>query len=340
MTVLKIAGAILFYIGGYIAMHVLVYREIANGLEFNRAIKAITAITLILLGSLIITSRILDSFMETKIMFLVGATWFGIIFTALPVFVIEFIFRLIFKKKRKLLAISAILLTAVLSVSALFISRFSLHVKEVKLEYEGLPEQLNGYTIIQISDIHLGALTTVDWFAEITEKINLAKPDLIVITGDLIDQDICDYKEYCNLLRSLNAKDGVFIIPGNHEYYAGFTYFERVVNEGNLTLLVNENKKINRFLYIAGIDDPAGRQMKNTKPDVEKAIKGIGTDKFLIFLTHRPEYFDDVYNKGADLVLAGHTHAGQIFPNDLIIRFYMKYHFGLYKKNGSYLYTT
>ncbi len=340
MSVLKIAGAILFYLGGYIAMHIFIHREIARGLEFPKWLRGISTILFIIIGSMLISSRILDSFLNTNILFLIGATWFGIIFTALPVFVLEFILRMIFKEKRKIFAYCATILTIVLSVAALFISRYGLRLKEIELKYDNLPKQLNGYTIIQISDLHLGALTTTEWFNDVVNRVNHENPDLIVITGDLLDQDICDYKEYCELLRSLKAKDGVFIIPGNHEYYAGYSSFEKVVQESNLTLLVNENKRLNWNTYIAGLDDPAGERMKNTKPDIEKTLKGIDKDKFLIFLSHRPEYYDVVYDKGADLVLAGHTHAGQIFPNDLIIRFYMKYHYGLYKKNDSYLYTT
>ena len=337
---MKIALGILFYLGGYIAMHIFVHREISKGLELKKWVRGVITIVMILAASLLITSRILDSFFNTKLLFLIGASWFGIMFSAFTIFVIKFILRLIFKKHDKTLTISAIALTVILVISSMFISLYGLRVREIELRYKNLPPELDGVTIVQLSDLHLSSITSEKWFANVIEKTNALNPDIVVITGDLMDSNICNYENYCNIIKKIKAKKGVFAVPGNHEYYAGFENFMKIQEKSNVRILVNENFRITEELFIAGIDDLTGKRTLNREPDIKEALKDISPGAFIILLSHRPEYFDEAVEEGIQLVLAGHTHAGQIFPNDLFIRFYMKYHYGLYKRESSYLYTT
>ncbi len=321
-------------------MHIFVHREISRGLELKKWVRGVIAIGMILVASSLITSRILAGFFNTKLLFLIGASWFGIIFSAFTIFVIKFILRLIFKEYDKVLTISAIALTVIIVISSMFISLYGLRVKEIELTYKNLPVELEGITIVQLSDLHLSSITTEKWFANVIEKTNALNPDIVVITGDLMDSDICNYENYCDIFKKIKAKQGIFAVPGNHEYYSGFEKFLALQEKTNVRILINENSRISKNFFIAGIDDPTGKRTGKKEPDIKKALKDIPPGAFIILLSHRPEYFDEAVEEGVHLVLAGHTHAGQIFPNDLLIRFYMKYHYGLDKIENSYLYTT
>ncbi len=321
-------------------MHIFVHREISKGLELKKWVRGVITIGMIFVASSLLTSMILNSFFNTKILFLIGASWFGIMFSAFTIFVIKFILRLIFKKHDKVLTISAIAVTVILVISSMLISLYGLRVREIELTYKNLPPELDGVTIVQLSDLHICNITTEKWFENVIEKTNALNPDLVVITGDLMDTNICNYENYCNIIKKIEAKKGVFAVPGNHEYYTGFENFLKIQEKSNVRILINENSRVSENFFIAGIDDPTGKRTGKREPDIKKALKDIPPGSFIILLSHRPEYFDEAVEKGVHLVLAGHTHAGQIFPNDLLIRFYMKYHYGLYKIENSYLYTT
>jgi hypothetical protein len=193
---------------------------------------------------------------------------------------------------------------------------------------------------VQLSDLHLDSTKSAGKVAGMVEAVNELDPDLIVITGDFIDGDITSDSLFCDSLSQLKARYGIISITGNHEFYAGIDYFLEFSKKLNITVLRNEKKTVAQALEIVGIDDNEGRQFSRMGPDLDGAMKGCDPAKPVILLRHRPEGFEQAVRKGVALQISGHTHAGQIPPMDLLVCLFLKYPYGLYRKNGSYLYTS
>ena len=272
----------------------------------------------------------------------IGTIWFGTIFIALTIFFIIDILRLCFHSQsfRYYSTIVGLVALCIMSIYSVYNGTRRPVVKPVQIKIQKLSDDLNGFRIVQLSDLHLNFMKSKRWLEGVVEKTNELKPDLIVITGDLVDADLCKFREFCVVLKQLNAKYGVFAVTGNHEYYAGIDMFSEIARDSNITVLRNQKTTIADVIELVGIDDKAGKSFSETGPDLTKAMRDCDLTKLVILLSHQPDVFDKAVDLGVDLQLSGHTHAGQILPIDLIVMCYFKYPYGLYHKNSSYIYTT
>ena len=160
------------------------------------------------------------------------------------------------------------------------------------------------------------------------EETNRQNPDLIVLTGDLIDSDICNGLNFCAILKGLKAKYGVFAVTGNHDFYASIDTFMKVANETGITVLRNRNARPADFIELIGVDDKTGSQFGESGCDLASALKTpniIDKNKLVILLSHQPDIFDEAVKEGVNLQLSGHTHAGQIPPVDILVQLFFKY---------------
>ena len=200
--------------------------------------------------------------------------------------------------------------------------------------------ELTGFSIAHLSDLHLDGLKTLKWFQSIIMRVNNLNPDLIVITGDLIDSACDGLEKFCEPLRQLKAPYGVFAITGNHEYYVGINRFLEFAEKSNIIVLRNSSRTIANAIELIGIDDDTGKRFSLAGSDLKKAIANCDSSKPLILLSHQPKYFTEVSAMGIDIQLSGHTHAGQIPPMDLIVSLLYEYPYGLYRNDSSYIYTS
>jgi uncharacterized protein len=217
-------------------------------------------------------------------------------------------------------------------------------VKEIRVPIEGLPNVLSGLSIAQISDLHVGPTIGRKYVEDVVKRTNALNPDLIVLTGDLVDGSPEVLSDPLEPIRNLKAKYGVFFVTGNHDYYwGGQAWVDKFRNLGILPL-INENAILNvgdsKFL-LAGVTDPVGEEfLKDHKPDMAKASR-IGSDvkcDLKILLSHRPDCFPEAEKAGFNLQLSGHTHAGQFFPWNLIVGLAYKYYRGLNQHEKLWLY--
>jgi uncharacterized protein len=192
------------------------------------------------------------------------------------------------------------------------------------------------YRIVQWSDVHIGPTIQRRFVDSLVERTNALNADAIVITGDLIDGHVDDLREAIAPLSDLRARDGVFVVTGNHEYYWRASEWIREFTRLGMTVLKNEHRVINRDLVIAGVTDPAGRE----KSDVSAALAGAPGDVFTILLAHRPQAAEAASRLGADLQLSGHTHGGQFFPFNLLIRWFQPVVAGLHRVGNMLLYVS
>ena len=272
-----------------------------------------------------------------------GSLWLGIISMAFSIFIVNNIL-LIFFKSASFRHYSA-LCSFVLLGLALCYSFYNVYkgpkIKEITLNFvKKLPSQLNNFIIVHLSDLHLGRLTSNKWLNNIVLNVNMMDPDIIVITGDLIDGDIASFGEFTEILKQLKSKYGVFAVTGNHEYYAGINKFLTFAKKAGINVLKNESRLIANSIYLAGLDDDEGKRFGTTGANLELVLKNYEPNKSVILLYHRPTDFQIAAKSGVDLQLSGHTHAGQIPPMDLLVMLYYKYPVGLYFYGDSYIYTS
>ena len=209
-------------------------------------------------------------------------------------------------------------------------------VVRLPIAIDNLPEELDGYRIVQWSDVHVGPMIQRGFLACLVARTNALRADAIAITGDLIDGPLHDLREHVQPLRDLQARDGVFFVTGNHEYYWRFGDWQRELESLGLVFLKNEHRVVRDKLVIAGVTDPAGQ-----KPDVRAALAAAPRDAVKVLLAHRPQAAEAASKVGVDLQLSGHTHGGQFFPFNLLIRWFQPVVRGLHRVGaGTQLYVS
>ena len=198
-----------------------------------------------------------------------------------------------------------------------------------------LPPQFRGFKIAQISDIHVGAMIQKNYVSSIVEQINELKPDMVAITGDVVDGSVSQLRKHTDAFMDLSSTYGTYVITGNHEYYSGvdewLVEFERLnmkVLMNNHDIISKENSKSN--LVIGGVPDIREGHNFNHIYDPVKALQGAGKNDVKILLAHQPKAIDLSVKARADLQLSGHTHGGQFFPWNLAVHLIYDYASGLH----------
>ncbi|MGD9637995.1 MAG: metallophosphoesterase [Alphaproteobacteria bacterium] len=191
------------------------------------------------------------------------------------------------------------------------------------LKISNLSPELDGIKIIALSDIHLGKLIKPSWFSKVVETVNFKKPDIIVLVGDIIEGREPLLESHLDLINKLKAPMGVWAVVGNHDdNYIAKGIFP--IEQTNVNFLYNENKEIAPKLNIAGIEDLSFGQ-RSLNP-IDKTFQNL-KEGTTIFLSHAPVKYVEAAQKGVDIMISGHTHAGQIWPFGYLV----KTRYNLYK---------
>jgi uncharacterized protein len=211
---------------------------------------------------------------------------------------------------------AVIVLAALLVLFGLgYIGSKRLVVRDVHVTIPGLPAEFAGLSIAQISDLHVGPQTSQAFLGRIARTISAFDPDLIAITGDLIDDRAEDVPAFATGLAALRAPLGVYVIPGNHDIYAGWPNVERALRARfTAEVLVNRAEVVRRgsaHLAIVGTGDPAGRRRGEAAPDIDRAMEAVPPGTTVIALAHNPALWPGLAKRGVALTLSGHTHWGQ-----------------------------
>lgn len=211
------------------------------------------------------------------------------------------------------------------------------HVLDVPIEE--LPPGLEGLRIAQLSDLHLGPLTTPDRIRGIVTRTQALCPDLIAVTGDLADGDVDQERACLDVLGRLEAPHGVFFVTGNHEYYSGAEPWLAALRALGWQVLVNAHAvatRGNAQLAVIGLPDPASPE----RPDLRLALEGAPREAFRLLLYHPPTGTEAAARTGIHLQLSGHVHGGQYFPWSPIVRCFFKHPVGLHAIGPMWLYAS
>jgi uncharacterized protein len=216
-------------------------------------------------------------------------------------------------------------------------------VKRVDIPLSNLPPALHGFSIAQISDIHVGPTIKRGYVDAIVDAVNALGADLIAVTGDLVDGPVQDLAPHTAPLARLSARHGAFFVTGNHEYYSGERAWTAEFKRLGLRVLLNEHVVVlhqGAPVVIAGVTDYSSHHFNAAqRSDPAAAVAGAPSNAAAkILLAHQPRSAAAAATAGFDLQLSGHTHGGQFWPWTLFVRFQQPFTAGLHRLNDLWVY--
>ena len=224
-------------------------------------------------------------------------------------------------------------------------ARRTARVVRIDVPVAGLPRALDGFTIAQISDVHVGPTIKRPYVEAIVDAVNRLDVDLVAITGDLVDGRVSELAADVAPLARLSSREGSFFVTGNHEYYSGVLPWVRELRRLGLAVLLNEHAVVRRgdaALVVAGVTDfNAGHVDSAHVSDPAAALAGSPRDADVrVLLAHQPRSADAAEAAGFDLQLSGHTHGGQFWPWNFFVRLQQPFTAGLHRWRAMWVYTS
>lgn len=217
-------------------------------------------------------------------------------------------------------------------------------LKDVTVAIPGLPLGFDGYTILHLTDLHISRLFPREWAQAVVARANDLGTDLIVVTGDFIDGSLASRRTDVESLRALRARDGVWAVPGNHEYFFDHDAWMRHLTGLGIRVLANAHTVLRRdggALVVAGVTDRSAPATGHPGPDLAAALAGAPKDAPVVLLDHQPANAARAAGHGVRLQLSGHTHGGMIRGLDrLVARGNAGFVSGAYRVGGMLLYVS
>jgi hypothetical protein len=217
-------------------------------------------------------------------------------------------------------------------------------VKRVPIKLDHLPPDLDGFRIVQITDLHVNPTFRRDAVQDIVAVVNTLDADIVALTGDLVDGSVAQLGFDVAPLKQLKSAFGNFFVTGNHEYYSGVVEWIEEVKRLGFSVLLNEHLVITRGqakMVLAGVTDyRGGNFLPDHRSDPQRAINGAPPAAVKILLAHQPKNIFNAAKAGYDLQISGHTHGGQFFPWNLLVGFSQPYVSGLHKHENTQIYVS
>ena len=244
----------------------------------------------------------------------------------------------------------AVLLLAGLAALLGFVNaRRTAAVVPVDVPIPGLPAPWQGFTVAQISDIHIGPTIRERDLRRIVERVNALQADVVAVTGDLVDGGVAELGAQVAPLADLRARHGIFFVTGNHEYYSGVHGWVAELRRLGLTVLLNEHVVIapppdgpaSLPLVLAGVTDFNAESFDSAhRSDPVAALRDAPPAALRVLLAHQPRSAAAAEKAGFDVQISGHTHGGQFYPWNLFVRFQQPFTSGLHKWGRLWVYTS
>jgi len=246
---------------------------------------------------------------------------------------------------RYLSAIAVPLIAALFTAVGFVNARKRADVRAVEVPIADLPAALHGFTIAQISDLHIGPTIKGRHLSAIVDAVNELNADMVAITGDLVDGSVAELAAHTQSLSRLTARHGAFFVTGNHEYYSGARAWIAEMRRLGINVLLNEHVVLEhegQDVIVAGVTDySAGYFDPSQKSDPAAAIAGApGTAGVSVLLAHQPRSAFAADKAGFDLQLSGHTHGGQFLPWNFFVRFQQPFTAGLHRLGELWVYVS
>jgi uncharacterized protein len=217
-------------------------------------------------------------------------------------------------------------------------------VSQVRVQLARLPRACHGTTIVQLTDLHVGATIGRAFIEDIVRRTNALRPDIVAITGDLVDGSVEGLWNSVAPLGDLQARYGVYFVTGNHEYFSGVRPWMEALGRLRIRVLGNERVAIGQGadgFDLAGVHDyGAARLDPEHRSDVAEALKGRDPAREVVLLAHQPKNIKEAARLGVGLQLSGHTHGGQLWPFSFFVRLAQPYVIGLHRHEETQIYVS
>jgi uncharacterized protein len=242
-------------------------------------------------------------------------------------------------------AVAVPILAGLFTLVGLINARRRAKVRSVNVPIADLPASLHGFTIAQISDIHIGPTIKREYVAAIVDAVNQLDADMIAVTGDLVDGSVKQLSVHTQPLSRLSARHGAFFVTGNHEYYSGVSGWVAELRRLGLCVLMNEHVVLRHkggVVVVAGVTDYSAHHYDPAQQsDPAAAIAGAPTDAAVkLLLAHQPRSAFAAEPAGFHLQLSGHTHGGQFWPWTFFVRLQQPFTAGLRRLGSLWVYTS
>lgn len=279
----------------------------------------------ILLGASYIVSRVLEHYSIdglSRVLEIVGAYWVGAFFLLFSTFFVFDLctgFGLWLRPQLPALRTVAFILALLMTIVALIQARRSPVVTEYEVALDGLPREANGTVLVVASDMHLGSLLGHGWASERAAQFELLHPDLLLLVGDIFEGDETTYSNWLPVLQQFRATHGVYVVTGNHEFYAGGAKIVDLFRRAGFHVLRDESIEPIPGLVLIGVDDIAFRGRVAHAAVMEKVLRQ-RPEGASVLLSHTPQETQRAASAGIGLMLSGHTHEGQIWPFTYLVK--------------------
>ncbi len=322
----------------YGAMNFYLYWSINEVFAFHPFALVILKVLFWLLGSAFLFSQMIKRRYRLPIVAYIGAAWMGVLSISLTIFFIKDLLLFFLPLNRQLAGQWAFWIsTTLIGLSILNVYRGA-EIKRVHITHK--KHRGKKTSIVLLSDVHLGLLTSEKWLKEIVNRVNGLKADAVVITGDLVDDSYDVVERFAPIMKAMKSKYGTYAVAGNHEHYQGIDHFVRFLETADITLLNDEVQSLTEGINLIGIDDLGVSRVRGIEKRLKTLVKDCKPEQFNILLIHQPVGFRKAAKMGIDMQLSGHTHRGQVPPLNLLVYFFYPYAYGLRRYGDSYIYTT
>jgi uncharacterized protein len=341
--------------------HLMLYRRLVRDLTTDLRLRALGALGLLVLGLLVLAARPLHQAFPgplTEALGVVAFGWMGVAMYLLLILAAVVVLRWLAERlpgqrgpaadpaRRRLLsravAGGTLLATGGVSGYGAWRAFHPPELSEVAVRLPGLPKALDGFSIVQLTDIHVGAVIERRFLEELVRRANALRPDVVAITGDLVDGSVEVLGRSVAALGKLRPRHGRYFVNGNHEYYSGDLAWNDFLERVGVRVLRNKRVSIGEgsaSFDLVGVDDWSARRLGRGY-DLERALDGRDPERAAVLLAHQPENFEEAARRGVGLQLSGHTHGGQIFPFTELVGLRWRHVAGLYAEHGSHLYVS
>lgn len=333
----RILGFSLFlavFLAVFGAMNYYVYFNLVNTISMSSGVLTAVQAAFVLLACAYPLSQFLKPRIRLPILTFLGAIWMGTLSISIAVFALKDLVALVTSFQFQELAL-AIAIAATLWAAGKAWQGPKL--KRVSIRHRKLSRQLG---IVHLSDLHLGTMTSSQWLEGVVEQVNRLEPDIIVITGDVIDDSYQNVQQFVPAFKGLKAKLGIYAVSGNHEYYQGIEHFREFCLAAGVTVADDRFLAVAQGVNILGLGGKSDRAGAGLVDKVQKLLTAASPDDYNILLIHHPVGFRTTAGLGIDLQLSGHTHRGQILPMNILVYLVYRHAYGLYNVGDSYIYTS
>jgi predicted MPP superfamily phosphohydrolase len=215
-------------------------------------------------------------------------------------------------------------------------------IKSLEIGIPKSSKEIQDLNIVMISDIHLGTIIRSEYLKNLVNKINRLEPDLVLLAGDIVDEDVAPVAEQnmAKLFQDIKSKYGVFAITGNHEYFSGVKAAVSYMEAANIYVLQDTALKVADSFYIIGRKDLMAERMGGGRKSLEHILQDVDKTCPLILMDHQPYHLEVAEKNGIDLQLSGHTHNGQLFPFNYITRLVYERSWGYERRGDTHYYVS